>query len=221
MDEPRWDLSPSEAVALQKSLRAQVVLEGPPGEIRTVAGVDVGFEAGGRVTRAAVVVLDFPALTVRHHAIARRPTSFPYIPGLLSFRESPAVLDAIAQLAERPDLLLCDGFGFAHPRRFGIACHVGLLTGIPSIGVGKSPFIGKHVPVPDERGAGVPLVDRGEVIGTVLRTRVGTKPIYVSPGHLVSLEAAPEWVMACTTRFRLPETTRWAHRYASGPLGDA
>jgi deoxyribonuclease V len=190
--------------------------------VRTVAGTDVGFERGGGIARAAVAVLSFPQLELVDYAVARRQARFPYVPGLLSFREVPALLAALDQLRVRPDLLLCDGQGLAHPRRFGIACHLGLICRIPSIGVAKSRLIGNHGEPPQRRGAWVPLRDRGETIGAVLRSRTGTRPIYVSIGHRVSLPVAVRYVMACTTRFRLPETTRWAHRLASGdePLRD-
>ncbi|MBI3140241.1 MAG: deoxyribonuclease V [Rhodocyclales bacterium] len=211
-----WDLTPKEAVAVQARLAAEVVREDRLGEVRRIAGIDVGFEDDGRVTRAAVAVLDYPSLELRETAIVRTPTRFPYVPGLLSFREAPAVLAGLQRLAQPPDLILYDGQGIAHPRRIGIASHVGLLAGIPSIGVAKTRLIGSHGAVPDRRGAWVPLTDRGETIGAVLRTRVGVKPLYVSIGHRVSLETAIRWVMACVTRYRLPETTRRAHRLASG-----
>ncbi|MEQ9509727.1 MAG: deoxyribonuclease V, partial [Alloalcanivorax xenomutans] len=149
------------------------------------------------------------------HALARLPVSFPYVPGLLSFRECPVVLRALASLKVTPDLLLCDGQGIAHPRRLGVASHLGVLTGLPSIGVAKSRLVGTHDPVPDRRGAWVPLRDGDEVIGAVLRTRQGVKPLFISPGHRLSLATALEWVMACITRYRLPETTRWADGLAS------
>jgi deoxyribonuclease V len=180
-----------------------------------VAGVDVGFERDGAVTRAAVAVLSFPGLEFVDEAVVRRPTRFPYVPGLLSIREAPAVLAAFAQLRVAPDLILYDGQGIAHPRRFGIASHVGLLLDTPSIGVAKTRLVGEHRAPPDRRGAWAPLRDAGETIGAVLRTRVGVKPLYVSIGHRVSLAAAVRWTMACVTRYRLPETTRWAHRLAS------
>ncbi|MEW5942255.1 MAG: deoxyribonuclease V [Pseudomonadota bacterium] len=216
-----WNITPKEAVAIQNQLRGEVVTEDQLGPVRHVASVDVGFENGGTVTRAAVAVLSFPALQLEEYAIARMPTSFPYVPGLLSFREAPAVLQALERLKTVPDLLLCDGQGIAHPRRFGIACHVGLLSGIPSIGVGKTRLTGSHDEVPDQKGAWRPLLDKGETIGAVLRTRAGAKPIYVSVGHRVALETAIAYVMACVTKYRLPETTRWAHRLASGPLDES
>lgn len=204
-------------MAIQNELRNHVVREDDlPERIRRVAGVDVGFEEGGRLTRAAVVVLAYPDLNPVASGLARRLTAFPYVPGLLSFREIPAILDALRQIDPLPDMLLVDGQGYAHPRRLGIASHLGVLTGLPSIGVGKTRLIGIHEPVPDHRGAWVPLRDDGEIVGAVLRTRPGVQPIYVSAGHRVSLATALAWVMQCTPRFRLPETTRQAHRLASG-----
>jgi len=212
-----WDLSPAEAIALQQTLRGQLILTDRLDSVRRVAGVDVGFDAGGTVTRAAVAVLRFPELSLLEKAIARQPTRFPYVPGLLSFRELPAVLEALAQLAQAPDLLLCDGQGIAHPRRLGIAAHLGLLTDIPSIGVAKTRLWGRHDAVPAARGAWTPLWDGEEMIGAVLRSRVNVKPLYVSPGHRIGLLTAIDYVMRCCTRYRLPETTRHAHRLASGP----
>jgi deoxyribonuclease V len=211
-----WKLTPSAAIALQHRLRSRVIRLGMPRRIRHVAGVDVGFERGGGVTRAAVAVLAFPGLELIDHATARLPTRFPYVPGLLSFREIPALLAALEQLELAPDVILCDGHGLAHPRRFGIASHLGVYSGIPTVGVAKSRLTGEHGMPPQRRGAWVPLRDAGETIGAVLRSRPYTSPIYVSIGHRFSLAAAVRLVMACTTRYRLPETTRWAHRLASG-----
>jgi len=213
----RWDVTPREAVAIQQALRSRVVREDSLNAVAHVAGVDVGFEQGGTVTRAAVAVLRLADLALVDSALARLPTSFPYVPGLLSFREVPAALEALRGLSIAPDLLLVDGQGIAHPRRLGVASHLGLLCDIPSIGVAKSRLIGAHGEVPDQRGAWTPLLDRGELIGAVLRTRPGVKPLYVSSGHRISLHTAIAYVMACVTRYRLPETTRWAHRLASGP----
>ena len=211
-----WDLAPREAMALQSRLATEIDCRDDFGPVARIAGVDVGFEDNGATTRAAVAVLAYPSLQLVTSAIARLPTRFPYVPGLLSFREVPAVLAAMGQLDVAPDLLLCDGQGIAHPRRLGIASHLGLLLDIPSIGVAKTRLIGKHGEVPNERGAWVPLRDGDETVGAVLRTRQGVKPLYVSPGHRIGLESAIAWVMACLTRYRLPETTRWAHRLASG-----
>ncbi len=210
-----WDLSIAEAQKVQKGLSQLVKLSRDFDVVHRVAGVDVGFEQGGKMTRAAVVVLSFPELTLLESALVRQPTRFPYVPGLLTFREAPAILKALSQLSQPPDLLLCDGQGLAHPRRCGLACHLGLLSGLPSIGVAKSRLIGEHAAVGEQRGDWQPLLDGGEVIGAVLRTRQGTKPLYVSIGHRIDLPTAIEYVLACTPRYRLPETTRQAHRLAS------
>lgn len=211
-----WDVTPAQAREIQNHLRDRVETVDRLPQIRIVAGVDVGFEQQGRITRAAVTLLSFPSLEPVDQVLARLPTRFPYIPGLLSFREVPAVLEAMKRLRRLPDLLLCDGQGIAHPRRFGIACHLGLLTDIPSIGVAKSRLIGSHSELAPEKGSRVPLMDQGEEIGCVLRTRTGVKPLYISSGHRISLRTAIDHVLACTTRFRLPETTRSAHKLASG-----
>jgi deoxyribonuclease V len=217
MQRHSWDLTPAQARELQLALRQEVVAQDRLGQVRYVAGIDVGFEDSGRIARAAVVVLRFEDLAVAAETIARRPVTFPYVPGLLSFRETPVVLDALERVAITPDMILYDGHGYAHPRRFGIACHVGLLAHIPTIGVAKSVLVGRHDPAQNERGAWQPLMDGDEQIGAALRTRAGAKPIYVSVGHLISLPTAIEYVLRCTPRYRLPETTRAAHRLASGP----
>jgi deoxyribonuclease V len=211
-----WNLTPAEARNTQRRLAVLVETRDRLGPVRWVAGVDVGFEDQGRVTRAAVAVLYFPSLETKEQAIARRPTQFPYIPGLLSFREIPAILAAMDGLTQQPDLVLCDGQGIAHPRRFGIACHLGVLTDIPTVGVAKSRLTGRHREVPENKGRWVPLSDQGDNIGAVLRTRDRVKPLYISTGHRVGLETAIRYVLGCTTRYRLPETTRQAHRLASG-----
>ena len=211
-----WPTDVAAARAMQEALRSQVIREDALGPVRRVAGIDVGFEDGGKITRAAVAVLDFPSLELYETGIRRMPTRFPYVPGYLSFRELPAVLAALQRLDHPPDLLLCDGQGLAHPRRFGLASHLGVLTGMPSIGVAKSRLIGTHASLPLEKGQWVPLLDRGETIGAVLRTRTNVSPLYVSIGHRISLLTAIDYVLRCTTRYRLPETTRQAHRLASG-----
>ena len=185
------------------------------GPVRWVGGIDVGFEQAGTVTRAAAVVLNFPELEVQDRVLVRQPTRFPYIPGLLSFREIPAVLQALERLQRLPDLLLCDGQGYAHPRRFGLACHVGVLTDIPSIGAAKSRLLGTHGLLPEAKGSRIPLLDQGETIGMVVRTRARVSPLYISLGHRIGLESAVDYVMACCPHYRLPETTRQAHRLAS------
>ncbi|MCU0491173.1 MAG: deoxyribonuclease V [Chloroflexaceae bacterium] len=210
-----WPTTIEDATALQEQLRSQVRIEDDFGELHTVSGVDVGFEEENTIARAAVVVLSYPGLQPLDYALARRPVTFPYIPGFLSFREVPVVLDALAQLRVQPGVLICDGQGIAHPRRIGIASHLGLLADTPAIGCAKSLLVGHFPTLPDERGAHVPLTDRGEQIGVVLRSRPGTKPVYVSPGHRVGMAAAVQIVMACVTKYRLPETTRYAHNLAS------
>lgn len=215
-DQEAWPRTVAEARVVQERLRDRVITDHRRRRIRTVAGADVGFEQNGAVARAAVVVLDFPSLELLEHAVVRRKTRFPYVPGYLSFREVPVVLAALARLKRKPDIVLCDGQGYAHPRRFGLACHLGVVTNLPTIGVAKSRLIGTHEPVPPEKGAWVPLMDGDEQIGVVLRTRTRVAPLYVSVGHRVGLEQAIEIVLACTPKYRLPETTRQAHRLASG-----
>jgi deoxyribonuclease V len=211
----RWDLTPAAARALQERLSGQAELRDRFGAPALVAGIDVGFEERGHTTRAAVAVLRTADLQLVETALARRPTAFPYVPGLLSFREIPAVLDALAALACTPDLLLADGQGLAHPRRFGLACHLGWLVDTPTIGVAKSRLLGEFSPPPDQRGAWAPLLDRGEVVGAAVRTRRGVKPVFVSPGHRVAVASAVRLTLACTDRYRLPEPSRAAHRLAS------
>ncbi len=185
--------------------------------MRYVAGTDCGFKDGGKLTRAVVAVLAYPGLELLEYAVAERPTDFPYIPGLLSFREVPTLLAAFDKLKHAPDLLLCDGQGIAHPRRFGIACHLGVSLGIPSIGVAKSRLVGSHREPAQAAGSRVPLMDRGEEIGCVLRTKDKTNPLYISVGHRVSLDTAVAYVLACCRGYRLPETTRWADGLAGDP----
>ncbi|PSN07946.1 deoxyribonuclease V [filamentous cyanobacterium CCT1] len=222
-----WPSSVPEAIALQRRLAPQVVTQDDlPEPMTTVAGVDAGFEDQGATTRAAVVVLSFPDLTPIDEALVRQPTRFPHVPGLLSFREVPAILAALSQLRVDPDVILCDGQGLAHPRRLGIACHLGLLLDRPTVGVAKSRLVGTHGEVPSEKGAWVPLMDGQERLGAVLRSRTGTKPLYISAGHRISLERAIALVLQCTPKYRLPETTRYADRLASSgtrqsALGDS
>lgn len=215
--EHNWNVSAREAIAIQRRLAQHVSREDELPDVRYVAGIDVGFEDGNRITKAAVVVLAFPQLTFEEKAVARAPTTLPYIPGLLSFREGPAILQAIRELERRPDLLLFDGQGIAHPRRLGIASHIGLLVDMPAIGVAKSRLCGRwREPPGQQKGDWAGLWDGDELIGAALRTRERVKPVFVSIGHRISLATAMEYVLACTTRFKLPETTRWAHRIASG-----
>lgn len=210
-----WDGTAQQARVLQSALAEQVVLEDDFAPLRVIAGVDVGFEEQGRVTLAAAVLLDAETLQLLGHSVARVPTSMPYVPGLLSFRELPALLQALQGLPQVPDLIYCDGLGIAHPRRLGIASHLGVVTGLPTIGVAKSILVGTHEDLPATKGAWVPLRHAGEQIGWMLRSKDGVKPLLVSPGHRVSLATAVELVLACCRGYRLPEPTRLADRLAS------
>ena len=205
----------AEAQQVQETLRAAVVLEDDFGTVSTVAGADVGFINGGAIARGAITVLSFPDLEVVDQAIAKRPVDFPYIPGFLSFRELPVLQSALTKLRVPPDIVLCDGQGIAHPRRFGIACHFGVVTDLPTIGVAKSKLIGVFREPAEYKGASTVLRHHGEHIGNVLRTRNGKKPLFISPGHRISIASAERLVLACCPRYRLPETTRTAHRLAS------
>ena len=210
-----WVKNVAEAKEIQERLRHQVIATDALDEVKYVAGVDIGFEANYTISQAAVAVLSYPELELIETAIAQIPTVFSYVPGYLSFREIPVILAAFPKLKITPDLILCDGQGLAHPRRLGLACHLGVLLDIPTIGVAKSLYIGKHEEVPLEKGNWQPLIDNGETIGVVLRSRTNVKPIYVSVGHKISLPTAIDYVMGCLTKYRLPETTRWADKLAS------
>ena len=210
-------ITPAQARAEQERLRPRLIRRGNPRGVRYVAGVDCAFPGEGLVTRGAVAVLAWPSLEYVEHAVVERVTDFPYVPGLLSFREVPTLLEALAKLKTRPDLLLCDGQGYAHPRRLGFASHLGLASGIPSIGVAKSRLIGTYRQPGRKAGSRAPLMDQDEVIGAVLRTREGVAPLFVSIGHKLGLDAAVQWVLGCCRGYRLPETTRWADGLAGDP----
>lgn len=214
---PDWTGDTAALRALQDSLARQVELRDRfPRPLRTVAGFDVGFEDDGATTRAAAVLLDADTLAVIDQQVARLPTRMPYIPGLLSFRELPALLEALALLPQAPDLAFIDGHGIAHPRRLGIAAHFGVATGLPCIGVGKRVLVGEaRMALHEMRGAFTPLRDGPTQIGWLLRSKPGCLPLVVSPGHRVALASAPELVMRFTTTYRLPEPTRLADRLAS------
>lgn len=208
----RWDLRPEEAIALQNRLRSEVIeVSLPLEQVRLVGGADVGFTRDGQQAVAGIVVLRLPSLSLVEQATALMPVTFPYIPGLLSFRETPALLAAWERLSVKPDVLLCDAQGRLHPRRFGLACHVGLWLDQPTIGCAKSLLTGKHAPLGEEEGCWVPVIDRGETIGAALRTQAGTNPLYVSVGHRVDLASAVALVLRCISGARLPEPTRLAH----------
>jgi deoxyribonuclease V len=210
-----WHLAPDEAGRLQGELASRLLLRWDGRHVTCVGGVDVGVK--GEIARCAIVVLRYPDLTVLTTATAAIPVRFPYIPGLLAFREGPAVLLAWERLDHRPDLLLFDGQGIAHPRRLGIAAHMGLWLDCPTIGVAKSRLYGRHQepgPHPGDRAWLYDERDPEQVIGAVLRTRAGVRPVYVSPGHRMDVPHAVAFVLACCRGFRLPEPTRLAHHLA-------
>jgi deoxyribonuclease V len=212
-----WDMLPHEAIQLQRDLAAQIITDQPLplAAVRLVAGVDVSVK--NDVSRAAVVVLRYPALDVIETVKAERPTTFPYVPGLLSFREGAVIVDALRKLQATPDVFIFDGQGTIHPRRIGIACHIGLWLDRPTVGCAKKRLVGHAETLPATKGSWVPLVDRGETVGVVLRTRTNIKPVFVSVGHRATLDDARQLVLSCTTRYRLPEPTRAAHHAAGQP----
>ncbi len=207
----RWDLSPSEAIALQKELAGRVVIRPLKRLPAMAAGCDAAFDTLKKRAFAAATVYRAKGLELVDRAAAAAELTFPYVPGLLSFREAPALIEAIGRLAVRPRCLIVDGHGLAHPRRFGIACHLGLLLNLPTVGLAKSVLVGKYEQPAEERGAWTPLVDRGEIVGAALRVRSGVKPVFVSVGHLVDLESAIAIVLRFSSgRYRLPEPVRAA-----------
>jgi deoxyribonuclease V len=208
----RWDMTVAEARERQQQMRSQLVTASPPGFApRFVAGADVSAERFKHYGYAAVVVIDLRTWETVDEGSAAMELRFPYIPGYLSFREIPPLDAAWRQLRVRPDVVVFDGHGYAHPRRFGLACHGGVVWDVPSIGCAKNPFIGTYEPVADERGATSPIVHEGETIGTVVRTRAGAKPLYVSAGHRMDLPTAVDLVLRLAPKYRQPETTRRAH----------
>ena len=207
--EPDWPRTPEDAIALQERLRPLVrTTPDPDLEIRTVAGLDVGYADDERLA-AAVVVLDAETLETLDEVVVLGATDFPYVPGLFAFRELPSLLTALDALSVAPDLLVCDGQGLAHPRRFGLACHLGVVTDLPSVGVAKTPM-GPYATPGEQRGSTTDLLLEDEVVGRALRTRDGVKPVFVSVGHKLDLDRACAEVLRLCTEFRLPETTRRA-----------
>jgi deoxyribonuclease V len=180
--------------------------------VRYVAGIDAAYDLTGRECLAAAVLWDLDAQEVLEVVVARRRLTFPYVPGLLSFREAPAVLAALRKLRRSPHAVICDGHGLAHPRRFGLACHVGVIVDLPTVGCAKSRLVGSHREPGRRRGARVPLVHRDQTVGAVLRTRDNTRPVFVSAGHRIDVDSAVHLVMACGAGYRLPEPTRLADR---------
>lgn len=212
----RWNLSPQEAIELQKQLAFEVIREDKFDEpVKTVAGIDLGYDLKTGTSRAVVVVLSFPGLQLIEKSEAILPIQFPYVPGLLSFRETPVAVKALEKLENAPDLILCDGQGIAHPRRFGIACHIGLIADVPTIGVAKSVLVGKFENLGEKRGSTASMIHRNEEVGRAVRTKDKVQPVYVSLGHRISLETAVKYVLECAPKYRLPETTRLADQLAS------
>jgi Deoxyinosine 3''endonuclease (endonuclease V) len=206
-----WDVSPDEAKRIQRRLASEVRETPLPDTVETIAGVDVSVR--NDIAQAAVAVLRLPNLDVVDEAIHRCEVPFPYVPGLLSFREMPAVLPALEQLGTTPDVFVSDSHGRAHPRRFGLACHLGVLLDAPTIGVAKSILVGKpRGELSAEKGSRVPLVDDGETVGAVLRTRTDVNPVYVSVGHRCTLDDAANLMLDCSPTYKIPEPTRQAHR---------
>jgi deoxyribonuclease V len=210
-----WALSPTEAIALQRQMAPRVEREDRLGPVGFVAGVDVSANDRTGLARAAVVILTNPELREVEVVREEEPLRMPYVPGLLSFREAPVILRAFERVRQAPDLVFVDGQGIAHPRRLGIASHLGVLLDLPTIGCAKSIFVGTHEPLAEDVGAQQPLVDRGEVIGMVVRTRARVKPMIISTGHRVSLPTAVRYVLACGRGYRLPEPTRLADQRAA------
>lgn len=213
-----WNVTAADAIAIQRQLANQLI-DRPIeiDKIKYIAGVDVSVKPdanGIAQSQAAIVILDYPALTVVETALAQIPTPFPYIPGLLTFREAPAILLALEKLTITPDVFIFDGMGRIHPRRIGIAAHMGLWLDKPTIGCGKTFFLGQYTEPDQARGAWSPLTDKGQLIGAVLRTRPNVKPVYISAGHLADLPSSLELVLNCTTKYRLPDPIRAAHNAA-------
>lgn len=210
----RWNLTPKEAIALQKELASQIDNTTPIdiATLQTVAGVDVSVK--NNVSRAAIVVLSFPDLEILEAVTAKQPTPFPYISGLLSFREGDVILQAHAKLHHSPDVYIFDGAGIAHPRRLGIAAHLGLWFQKPTVGCAKKRLVGEYPELPSEKGSFVPNIHKGDVVGNVVRTRTDVKPVYISPGHKATLATATDLILQTTTRYRLPEPIRAAHNTA-------
>lgn len=209
-----WTLTPEAAIALQRELAKQIIHEDRLGEVRLVAGVDMAINEAHEAARAAVVLLTYPDMEIVEKHVYEEPIRMPYVPGLLSFREAPPVLGAFKKLRRQPDLVMVDGQGIAHPRRLGIASHLGLWLNIPTIGCAKSLLTGhyKKDELGEEAGSWVPLIDKHEVIGAIVRTRTRVNPMFISLGHLISLETSVRYVLSCSKGYRLPEPTRQADK---------
>jgi deoxyribonuclease V len=213
-----WTTDTAEAKKIQLEMAGEVSRAGNVTDPRFIAGVDISVNRFKGTGTAAVVVLSYPELEVMEVRTAAGKISFPYVPGLLSFREMPLILLAFEKISHTPDIVIMDGQGLAHPRRCGIACHLGLFLGIPTIGCAKSRLVGTYNEPGNEPGSWSVLLDNNDVIGAVLRTKARVKPVYVSPGHMINLKSAVDWVLACCRGYRLPEPTRLAHMAAGDNL---
>jgi deoxyribonuclease V len=209
-----WDVSPAQAREIQCQLCERVLVEPLDHRPEIIAGVDVSVR--GKQTRAAVVLLSYPGLVPLQAATAEMPVPFPYVPGLLAFREGPVALAALEQLRDQPDVLMFDAQGQAHPRRMGLATHLGVLLDMPAVGCAKSRLCGAYTEPSKQKGSWTTLTDGDEIIGAVVRTRDNVRPVFVSTGHRIDLKTAVALVLGCATKYRLPEPTRWAHRVAGG-----
>lgn len=214
----KWPATAQEAEAEQERLAGLVDVSTPLGQCRYVAGLDVAYAVDSSRVAGAVVVLDADTLAVEDMATAVMDVEFPYVAGLLAFREMPALISALGRLSVEPDVLVCDGYGIAHPRRFGLACHLGLLAGKPAMGVAKTAFVGRAAEPGNQRGEAADLVHEGEVVGAVLRTQHATKPVFVSPGHLITVDDSTRLALRLAAKFRLPETTRLADQLSRRAL---
>lgn len=208
-------LSPADALKHQADMRARIDLSVMPTEPRIIAGADISFNKYSEVVYAGMVLMTFPGLQIVHRESVVTRATFPYVPGLLAYREAPALIEVWNKLPVKPDLVILDGMGTAHPRRTGIAVHFGILTGVSAMGCGKSLLCGKHEPLGEEAGSAVPLVHQGEIIGTVLRTKRKTNPVYVSPGHRITMEQSVDLIKRCVAGYRIPEPTRQAHLWVN------
>ena len=213
-----WTVATGEAVEIQRALAGEVRRDRNVTEVKLIAGVDISVDARSGRGRAAVVIMDYPGLNVIEARTIENKITFPYVPGLLSFRELPLIIPAFEQVKNTPDLVIVDGQGIAHPRRIGIASHLGLFLDIPTIGCAKSRLVGTYKEPGNEPGRWSVLLDGGDVIGAALRTKADVKPVFVSPGNMIDLQSSIDWVSACCRGYRLPEPARLAHRAAGGNL---
>lgn len=210
-----WNLTPQQAIALQKELRDQLEIQPLQNEPKLIAGADLSFEIGSDTVYAGIVVLSFPNLEIVEECGVQTVATFPYVPGLLSFREAPAILQVFEKLQNRPDVLVLDGQGTAHPRGFGIACHLGMWLQIPTVGCAKSRLCGQFENLGESRGSHAPLVYKQEIVGAALRTKNKINPVYVSPGNLIDLDGALDLMLACDGGLKIPEPTRRAHLFVN------